>query len=57
MYYEYRCSNDHITTQDRQMADRNVDILCSVCNQTATRILSAVPTTFRFADTSAEKGR
>jgi len=50
---EYRCVNNHIS--EKLVYDNVINIDCDECSNVAKRIISAVKTTFKFADRSGMK--
>lgn len=53
--YEYSCLSGHVTEAIRPVKDHALNIECPECGAPASKILSATPTSFRFADSSGRK--
>jgi predicted nucleic acid-binding Zn ribbon protein len=54
--YDYECLNRHKTTVTCSMDLYRREVTCPKCKGVAYRTLSPVPTTFRHADSKANKG-
>lgn len=46
-FYEFECPKGHVTESFEEMGTRQV--LCKQCGESAKRILSPTPTTFKLA--------
>lgn len=53
--YEYKCVNGHVCAEQRYIQDRKVAAKCPECGEPAWNVVSAVKTTFKYADTSGIK--
>lgn len=53
--YEYLCPFDHVTELMVKLEDKPATIKCETCDNNATPILSATPTSFRQNDRKAFK--
>lgn len=49
-FYTYKCPKGHRTEEFRKVSQRFDDVKCAECSENAIKVLSPVPTTFRFAD-------
>jgi hypothetical protein len=59
MIYEYQCKHGHITERWRPVAECKEPVVDACRDSTECvyeRILSPVPTNFKFADTRSHKG-
>ena len=48
--YEYKCEQDHVTTQLVSLSLRDDTQICEECGERANKILSATKTHFKFND-------